>query len=228
MSEQELVDQLESIVSRQSCVVTIHDSQGHKHLCKGFYVIKQGVEFALDFAHGVLPQSINTKQHCAFTTTPDSEIKAISCAAKIIGQTDRTIEFMAVDPSDPTALRQYFRINFRVPMTATHRPELEGKKGNLFWRLSGQTVDISRTGLLSILEQECPHMSPIHLTLELPDPAILMQCVGHIIRIKRLTRTRWLTAFHFDEITPSVADAITTNCMREQRRQIRTNVKTAD
>ncbi len=228
MSEQELVDQLESIGPRQTCVVTIHDTQGKKHLCKGFYIPQQGVEFGLDFAHGVLPQSINDKQYCTFTTTPDSGIKATSCAAKIIGQTDRTISFMAVEPSDPAALRQYFRVNLRVPVSVTHRPDLEGKKGNLFWRLTGQTVDVSRTGLLTILERECPHLSPIHVAFELNDPAYLVQCVGHIIRIKRLTKTRWLTAFHFDDIQPNSADAITTNCMREQRKQIRTNVKTAD
>ncbi len=228
MSEQELVDQLESIASRQTCVVTIHDKQGKKHLCKGFYVPKQGLDFALDFAHGVLPQAINNKQYCAFTTTPDSGVKAIACAAKITDKTDRTIGFMAVEPTDPTSLRQYFRVNLRIPVSVCHRPDLEGKKGNLFWRLSGQTVDVSRTGLLTILERECPHLSPIHISFELADPAFLVQCVGHVIRIKRLTKSRWLTSFHFDNITPKLADAITTNCMREQRKQINTNVKTAD
>lgn len=227
MSAEELIDQLESIADRQTCAVTVYDTQGKKHLCKGFYAPKHGAEFALDFPHGVLPLEIDTKQHCTFTTTPDAMRQAISCAAKIVGQLGRTLEFLAVEPSDPAALRQWFRINFRLPITVTHRPELEGKKGNLFWRMNGQTVDISRTGLLSILERECPHMSPIHIVVELPDPAFLMECVGHVVRIKRLTKTRWLTAFHFDDIAPEVAEAITTNCMREQRRQIRDNIQTA-
>jgi len=228
VSEQELVNQLELIALRQNCLITLVDVQGKKHLCKGFYIPRHGVEFALDFAHGVLPNEIDTKKYCTFTTSPDSGVKAFTCACKITDQVGRTLYFMAVEPADPASLRQYFRINFRLPITATHRPELEGKKGNLFWRIQGQTVDISRTGVLSILERKCPHMNPIHILIELPDPPILVNCVGHVVRIKRLTKTRWLTAFHFDDIDQDVADAITINCMREQRKQIRDNVKTAD
>ncbi len=228
MSDQELSDELERIAARQKCVITLFDTQGKKQLCHGFYVPRHGVEFALDFPHGILPENLDTQKYCTFTIAQDSGIKSFTCAAKITDQVGRTLYFTAVKPADPASLRQFFRITFRVPITVTHRPELEGKKGNLFWRIQGNTVDISRTGALSILERECPHRSPLHILMELPDPPILVACVGHIVRIKRLTKTRWLTAFHFDDIDQNIADAITTNCMREQRKQIRDNVKTAD
>lgn len=227
MSEQKIIEQLQLIDNSQPCAVTFTDTKGKKHLSTGRYVKQIPPQFALEFNYGDLPINIDLKKLCPVSTTPDKSIQTISCTARIVSHKGMTVEFFGLEPADPAILRQFFRVNIRTGITVLHRPELQGRS-DLYWSIEGQTVDISRTGALAILADECPHLSPLVLLLELPDPHITVQCLAHIVRIKRLTRSRWLTAFHFDQVKDTVADAITANCFAEQRRQIRNNIETAD
>lgn len=226
MSEQELIDQLQSIANSQLCVVTFTDVKGKKHLSSGRYIKQEELQFALEFSYGDLPLAIDLKKLCSFSTQPDTPTQTISCTARIISHTGMTVNFVGLEPSDPAALREFFRVNIRTAITVTHRPELQGRS-DLYWSITGQTVDISRSGALAILTNECPHIAPLVLHIELPEPNITIECIGHVVRIKRITRSRWLTSFHFDQVRDTVADAITSNCFAEQRRQIRNNIETA-
>jgi hypothetical protein len=49
-----------------------------------------------------------------------------------------------------------------------------------------------------------------------------------VTRTGRLRGGRWHIALHFDDITQKNKDAIITNCLWEQRRQLRENVQISD
>ena len=93
---------------------------------------------------------------------------------------------------------------------------------------AGETVDISQTGILTILTDECRAKKPVLIIeLNLPNPAKIIICSGRVVRSKRLRHNRWLTSFHFDNISANAQDIIAKNCFAEQRRQLRENIQTA-
>ena len=117
-------------------------------------------------------------------------------------------------------LRQFFRVTLRTRMAIRFFPENPDSKQQE-WEMTGETVDISQSGLLALLPAECRNSSGLDLEIALVNPGKKVFCSGHVVRSQRLKKDRWLISFHFDEISSSDRDTIAQNCFAEQRRQLR-------
>lgn len=226
MSKEDLTLQLAKLKEGQPCFIILND---------GF---ENAFQYECTFQHSndkrfsVLLQSANTPLHtplaavntsCTFSSAPVLGVTSVSCKAKIATLSADVIELVATESFDPSGMRDYFRVNLRVPITLSDAPTLkEGDDSK--WQTLGNTVDISRTGTLAIFADECKQEHNLLVKLNLPDPRAEVTCKARLIRIKRLTKRRWLTALHFDLSNVKACDIITANCLQEQRRQIRENV----
>ena len=157
----------------------------------------------------------------------DAYGESVTFAAKIIQiLNNRVVQLVAQKAIRPEDLREYFRVNIKVQIAVFYDPgKSDGDEHPL--KLDGETVDISQTGVLTILSDECNIKKPVMIEIDLPNPAETIICSGSVIRSKRIRKNRWLTAFHFDNISARSREIIAKNCFAEQRRQLRENIQTA-
>ena len=225
MPESSITHLIRSIADSQSARISFSTSAGETlHLdC----IYKEGIapRFFLVFPPKKLPQNINMAQHCAISIrNHDEDTAPLSLNAKIeeiIG--DRTLELTAKSSIDPTSLREFFRVAIHVPVVISFEPEsdddLERK-----WSLSGETLDISGSGLLALFSED---RQRIKIAIELSSPQASVVCVGHVVYTRRVRKGRWHIALHFDDIASKHRDIIISNCLYEQRRQLKETLQTS-
>lgn len=217
---------IDSIPDRQPATVTLTDTGGKRIQVSCAFKESTAPSFFLLFPAGTLPEKIDTDRACALASR-DGQGKSITFAAKIVDMPNsRVIELIANKSIRPEDLREYFRVNIKAPVEVFYDPQNDGKDEEPM-ELGGETVDISQTGVLTILTDECRIDKQVIIELNLPNPAELVICSGRVVRSKRLPHNRWLTSFHFDNISSKARDIIAKNCFAEQRRQLRENVQTA-
>jgi len=215
-----------SIPDRQPATVTLTDLDGKRRQIACVFKESDAPSFFLLFAPDTLPSDISKEWRCIFVSK-DQDGKAITFSAKIIDITStRVIELTANKSIRPEDLREYFRVNIKASIEVYYDPEPSDENEQPF-ELGGETVDISQTGVLTILPEECKQSKRLTLELNLPNPAEIVICSGRVVRAKRIRKNRWLTSFQFDNISPKAKDIIAKNCFSEQRRQLRENIRTA-
>lgn len=222
MSKEDINQQLEKLKESQACLITLSEDNGNTFQYECTFQHSTGTRFSV-FLQSTNVAHFDINVPCTFSSAPILGVTSISCKAKISAITANEIELVATESFDPSAMRNYFRVNLRVPIILSDAPTLKDGDDSK-WRTSGNTVDISRTGTLAILGDECIQEHNLLVSLKLPDPIADVTCKARLIRIKRLTKRRWLTALHFDLSNIKACDIITANCLQEQRRQIRENV----
>lgn len=175
----------------------------------------------LTFPQGDLPKNIDMTASCLVSiSTRDEDTAPVVINArieKIIG--DTMLELTAKNLMDPTKLRQYFRVAISTPVTIIFEKKSEDTSSNQC-TLTGETLDLSGSGLLGLFNQECQERQQIHIALDLPSPQASISCVGHVVHARRVRRGRYQIAVHFDHITNKQRDIILSNCLGEQRRQL--------
>jgi hypothetical protein len=215
-----------AIPDRQSTNVTLTDKSGKRTQVSCFFKESSAPSFFLLFPPDTLPRNIDTDRPCA-VVSQDMHGETVTFAAKIVEiPSNRVIELIANKSIRPEDLREYFRVNIRAQVEVFYNPERDGEN-DMPLELNGMTVDISQTGVLTILSGECRIQKPVMIEISLPNPAETIFCSGHVIRSKRIRKNHWLTAFHFDNISSDAREIITKNCFAEQRRQLRDNIQTA-
>jgi hypothetical protein len=216
-----------AIPDRQSTNVTLTDTSGKRTQVSCVFKESNAPSFFLLFPPNTLPQKIDTNKPCALISQ-DIYGDTVTFAAKIVEiPNSRVIELIANKSIRPEDLREYFRVNIKAQVEVFYNPERD-EDNDLALELNGTTVDISQTGVLTILSGECRIQKPVMIEISLPNPAETIFCSGHVIRSKRIRKNHWLTAFHFDNISSDAREIITKNCFAEQRRQLRDNIQTAN
>lgn len=215
-----------SIPDRQPATVILADTGGSRIQVSCTFKESTAPSFFLLFPAGTLPDKIDSDRPCAMVSR-NGQGKSVTFAAKIVDiPNSRVIELIANKSIRPEDLREYFRVNIKAPVEVFYDPQNDDGDEEPM-ELGGETVDISQTGVLTILTDECRIKKPVTIELSLPNPAELVICSGRVVRSKRLRHNRWLTSFHFDNISSSARDIIAKNCFAEQRRQLRENIQTA-
>jgi hypothetical protein len=216
-----------AIPDRQPTNVTLTDTSGKRTQVSCVFKESSAPSFFLLFPPNTLPQKIDMDRPCALVSQ-DMYGETVTFAAKIVEiPNNRVIELIANKSIRPEDLREYFRVNIKAQVAVFYHPERDDEDEKAF-ELNGETVDISQTGVLTILSDECRIKKPVMIEISLPNPAGLIICSGHVIRSKRIRKNHWLTAFHFDNISSDAREIITKNCFVEQRRQLRENIQTAN
>ncbi len=214
-----------SIPDRQSVSVTLTNTKGKKLQLACVFKESKAPSFFLLFPSRSLRDDIDIDKPCA-VISQDQFGETVSLAAKIVDiPSNRVIELVANQSIRPEDLREYFRVNIRARVEVLYTPG-EGDDDGEPLKTDGQTVDISQTGVLTLLSNECNVKNSVMIEINLPNPAGTVICSGRVIRSERVRKNRWLTAFHFENISPESRELIAKNCFAEQRRQLRENIQT--
>ncbi|MDP3481377.1 MAG: PilZ domain-containing protein [Desulfoprunum sp.] len=222
MSDSAITHLIKSITDSQSARISFSTTTGE--ILHFDCIYKEGIapRFFLVFPPKILPKEINMSQYCSISIRNHDEDKApLSLSAKIeeiIG--DRTLELTAKSSIDPTGLREFFRVSIHAPVTISFEPE-SSEDLSRQWSLAGETLDISGSGILALFGEECQNRQRIKITLELSSPQASIACMGHVVYTRRVRKGRWHIALHFDDIPTKQRDIIISNCLYEQRRQLK-------
>lgn len=180
--------------------------------------------FFVIFPPATIPETLDPKSICSISL-PDDSGKPIALTAKIHEvASDRSLELTATTTIDPTSLREYFRVDLRTAITINY--ESSDSSATRSWTLHGQTLDISASGVLGLFADEPKNKHNVFLEIHLTHPQKKILCIGHVVRTNRLRGGRWQIALHYDNISSKDRDAVITNCLWEQRRQLREKVQT--
>jgi hypothetical protein len=220
MSTQDLLQLVKSIPDGQAATITLTDLEGNRTHLKGIFKESHAPSFFFLCPPGHLPDSLDISRSCPFSCR-DKNAADIALVVDIIERTNnRVLELEAKKTLRSEELRQFFRVTLRAKIIVRFFPATPDDNQQE-WSVTGETVDISQSGVLTILPEECRNLSDLDLEIQLINPSTKVFCTGHVIHTKRLKKDRWLISFHFDNISQNDRDAIAKNCFAEQRRQLR-------
>lgn len=220
MSEQKILQLVRSIPDGQAASITLIDLAGERIHLQGVYKESEAPNFFFLALPGQLPETLDVSRQCPFSSQ-DRNAEDVSFIADIIEISgNRALELVARKTVRSEDLRQFFRVTLRTRIFIRFFPK-NPDSDEQQWEITGETVDISQSGVLTLLPIECPNVTDLDLEIEFTTPRKNVFCTSHVIRSKRLKKGRWLTSFHFDEISAVDRDAIAKNCFAEQRRQLR-------
>lgn len=220
MSQQELVKLVKSIGDGESATLTLTDGNNNHHVIHGVYKESEAPCFFFLGPAGSLPENLDSSWR-GFFISNDPEGREVSFLADVVQQkSSRIVELIARQTVRFEDMRRFFRVTLRTPVTVRYLADDPDKDSN-DWHLDGETVDISQSGILAILPDECRNDSGLYIELTLDQPSKTIFCSGHLVRAKKLKRDRWMTSFHFDEISSTDRDTLAKRCFAEQRRQLR-------
>ncbi len=225
MSDNDILRLVKSIQDGEDATITLSDG-GNRKTFDCIYRESLPPSFCLLFAPEDIPDKIAPAKQCPFTSI-DAEGQTVSFAAEFVSKRNaRVFEFVAKKSIKLEDFRDYFRINITIPIKVSYTP-LHNDGHEQALTLRGETVDISQSGVLAILSDKCAVCKNIEIEFTLPAPRQTIFCIGHVVRIKRLRKNRYLTALCFDQLSHRDKDIIAMNCFAEQRRQLRENIQVA-
>lgn len=227
MTDASLASQVKSIKDGQEGIVTLLNQEGETLQFECVYKESVAPSFFVMLQSGQFPADIDT--HAPFSLSIlDRHKETLILKARFEDLINRkTLELTAAKSLDPLSLREYFRVDIRTRIVLSYVASA-GVKNPKDWKLEGQTIDLSATGVLAIFAEECRKISNIRIDITLTHPARNITCFGHLVRTRPLRNGRWHAALHFDTISSEDRDDIITTCLHEQRRQLRENIQTAD
>jgi hypothetical protein len=182
--------------------------------------------FSLSFPDGALAiDQIDTSRNCMVMF--DFVNQTIAVAAGISAVVEPAIlELVAKETVTHTHARNYFRVDASTKVTASPvMSEGEIHEGET-WRLLGDTIDLSGSGLLCCFSEPLDKGIRVKIALTLPtrDTATI-EALGHVVRCRKIDEHLYHAALHFDEIDSESQDKIMACCFELQRRYLRMRVR---
>jgi PilZ domain len=215
---------IRKIVDSETAKIDISTIGGQTIRLNCIYKESHSPNFFLVFPPKKLPDNIDLKKFCPISIKADKT--TLTLTAKIVAiNGDRTLELTGKNSVKPESLREYFRVDARASITAKYDPESADSK-NQSWTLEGQTLDMSGSGALAIFPEAPQNKQRLTLSISLADAQKDIECMGHIVRSRRLRRGRFQVSFHFDYISAKDKDSIISFCLQEQRNQLRDKIQT--
>ncbi len=178
-------------------------------------------EFLLLFTPGSLPAADIDYNRKAGVLL-DIKGQSVSLAADIQEKTaDQALRLIARDVISHEQLRDFFRVDVTAPLVA--RPVLPKEQE---WTLSGETVDVSGSGLLAVFTHPIDAGEPVRVELVLPSgSAGPIEAVAHVVRSRKIDDNQYQVALHFDTIDSEDRDRIMACCFEIQRKHLRLKVQ---
>lgn len=191
-----------------------------------FYSKEEPPGFTLTFPDGTLAvDQVDTSRICMVMF--DFINQTISVTAAIRGiREPSTLELVAKETVTHTHARNYFRVDASTRVAASSvMPEEMAREGES-WRLLGDTIDLSGSGLLCSFSEPLEKDVKVKIELTLPtrDMEIIM-AFGHVVRCRKIEDHLYHIALHFDLIDSESQDKIMACCFELQRRYLRMRVR---
>jgi c-di-GMP-binding flagellar brake protein YcgR len=214
------------IGDKRQAIVKLAVKGGNQQRLESIYREDEAPYFFLVFPPDTIPDNLDMEANHPLAVLQEST--TMSLDSRIVEKRgDRTLYMVATGTLDPSKLRDYFRVNTNTEITASYTPGSTGKHQS-GWVISGQTQDLSGSGVLALFADEPKNRDYVMVEIYLPHKNSTINAVGHVVRKKRLRNGRWQVSFHFDSISSKHRDAIITHLLSEQRKQLRENVRTSD
>ncbi len=193
------------------------------------YRAEEPPRFSLLFTPGSLPvDRIDLHRKCMVLI--DIAGRNVSLAADIEEIPDHdTLRLIGRDVISHQQMREYFRVDVNTPIVAAPLlpPDDDNEKGT--WRLTGETIDVSGSGLLAAFPEPLEKNRQVRVDLVLPTgDGQVVQMVGHVVRTRKIRSNRYHVGLHFDLIDPETRDKIMACCFDIQRRHLRLKVQVKD
>jgi len=217
---------IKQLADSETAKIDLTNAAGQIFRLNCIYKVSDSPSFFLIFPPKTLPEDIDVDVHCPVSIK--TEKTSLTLIAKITAiKGDRTLELTAKNSVRPESLREYFRVDTKVNIEASF--EAQSPDSQIpSWSLKGRTLDLSGSGLLAILPEEPQTRNKITLLIDLSDKHDRIECLAHIVRIKRLRKEKYQISFHFDFISPKNKDLIISFCLKEQRNRLRDKIQTID
>jgi hypothetical protein len=217
---------IKKLIDSETAKIDIPTLDGQTIRLNCIYKESHSPNFFLVFPPKKLPTNIDLKKPCPISINcGNSALTLTAMIAEING--DRTLELTAKDTVKPESLREYFRINAKLPIVASYEaPSPDSKVPS--WTLTGRTLDMSGSGVLAIFPNPPPSNHKLTVTIELANNINNIECLAHVVRSRRLRKASYQISFHFDYVSPKSKDSIISFCLQEQRNQLREKIQTAD
>lgn len=193
------------------------------------YLASTPPEFKLYFSPDTLPvHRIDRHQKCIVLFDVSSKNISMTADIKDI-ENDQIVHLVAREIVNHEQLRDYFRIDISTPVIASCLiPQDLGYELD-HWRLSGETIDVSGSGILAAFPQPLDQTKSVRIDLVLPvADGYVVKATAKVIRIRQINENRYHVAFRFDKITSEDRDRIVGCCFEIQRRHLRLKVQVKD
>jgi c-di-GMP-binding flagellar brake protein YcgR len=191
-----------------------------------FYIQAEPPAFRLFFPHGTLSiDQVDTSRTCMVMI--DFTDRTVSVSANISTIVNpHTLELIALETVQHTQSRNYFRVDASTRVSASSGiPEALAKEGEN-WKLLGDTIDLSGSGLLCAFDEPIEKGKKVWIELTLPTRDIdIVTVVGHVVRCRKIEDSLYHVALHFDSIDSESQDKIMACCFDLQRRYLRMKVQ---
>lgn len=182
--------------------------------------------FNLLFKPGTLPVStIDTLTPCIISL--DMAGRNVSVEAMIQQvENEQTLAMIARKAINHEQLREYFRVDYTLPMIVTSRIPEGFSPPEEYWKLFGTIIDISGGGLLAIFHHKPPDDKLVKIQLPLPDnPTVPVSFLASPVRVSEVEKNRYVVAYQYEEIDDDYRDRIISQCLITQRHQLRLKVQ---
>lgn len=221
-SSSALVDLIKKFQDSQAAEINLQLKDGGSVQLKCVYKVSDAPHFFLVFPPKQLPTDIDTGKSCLVAVKGDENSSTFKAGIEAI-KGDRIMELCAQMTIDPLTLRTAYRADLRTAISASYEPGPEEKAHA--WAFEGQTLDLSAGGTLALFPSEFENKQRILLHIHLPYIEMDIHCVAHVIRMTKIRKERWQIALQFDNLSQKERDCIVSCCLKEQRKQLRENIR---
>ena len=191
-----------------------------------FYGKAEPPMFTLFFPVGALSiDLVDTSRNCMVVF--DFADQTVSISADISSIKDpQTLELVAQETVNHAQSRSYFRVDANTKVTASSAiPEATAEEGES-WKLLGDTIDLSGSGLLCSFNEPLEKEKKVRIELTLPTRDMeVINAMGHVVRCRKIEEKLYYVALHFDSIDSESQDKIMACCFELQRRHLRMRVQ---
>lgn len=218
-----IISVVKSIKDSHSAQVRLFTTSGEEVFLDCVYKEDIAPHFFLAFPPKIIPDNLDVSRSVPIALKGAQPPLTINANIEEI-HGDRTLFLKATEALDPTTLREFFRVDFNTKIITSYEPtNLDGNSKG--WEVTGETIDVSGTGILAIFNKELTNKQDILLDIFLDYYNDYIRCEAHIVKMTRLRKEKYRVAFHIDKITPKDRDKIITCCLHEQRKLLRERVQ---
>ena len=123
-------------------------------------------------------------------------------------------------------LRGFFRVDANTKVSASIVIPEKMAEEEAGWKLFGDTLDLSGSGLLCTFSEPIEPGKKVHIELTLPIRDMeKISALGHVVRCRKVGASFYHVALHFDSIDSESQDKIMACCFELQRRHLRMRVQ---
>ncbi len=196
---------------------------------QGVFEQEEASAFRLLFTPGELPQEIDLTKEALISVDLGGPTASIEANIQEIADNGQVLKMVPTKSTNHEQMREFFRVDAATPVVSKSFDNASPNKDP--WIISGESVDISGSGILATFDEKIPETKFISLQITLPAEdtqtgvSEVVEIIAHQVRSHVLDDGRYQVAFHFDDIMEEDRDKIIGSCLVLQRKMLRLKVR---